>query len=61
MLAGGDVIVSKGASKNRLSEEDFIYREACMPDWLYIDTRDPKMTKVLQINKKTRKFVNVNE
>ena len=39
LLAGGDVIVSKGRSRTRLSEEDYIYREAAMPGWLYIDTR----------------------
>ena len=58
LLAGGDVIVSKGRSRNRLSEEDYIYREAAMPSWLYIDTSHPKSTRVLRVDEKTKQFVN---
>ena len=39
LLAGGDVIVSKGRNPDTLTEEDEVYLAANMPGWLYVDTR----------------------
>jgi len=57
LLAGGDVIVSKGRNENGLTEEDNIYKWSAMPGWLYIDTLNPEKISVLKLDNKTREFV----
>ena len=39
LLAGGDVIVTKGRNSDTLTEEDELYLAANMQGWLYVDNR----------------------
>ena len=59
LLAGGDVIASKGRSNETLTEEDEIYLRTGLPGWLYIDTRDTLRPRVLEINTNTGNFTPV--
>ena len=59
LLAGGDVIASKGRSNETLTEEDEIYLRSALPGWLYIDTRDTQRTRVLEVNTATANFTPV--
>ena len=52
LLAGGNVIVSKGRNNETLTEEDEIYLRSTMPGWLYIDTRNIENITVLEIDQK---------
>jgi len=60
LLAGGDVITSKGLSNKTFTEEDDLWKLSVMPGWLYVDTWDKKNVTVLKIDSKTREFVIVN-
>ena len=62
LLAGGDVIVSKGRNnpsitKATVTEEDEIFLMAALPNWLYIDTRDVNNITVLKVDPITNQFV----
>ena len=62
LLAGGDVIVSKGRNdptitESTTTEEDEIFLNAAMPNWLYIDTRDVKNISVLKVDPLTNQYV----
>ena len=56
LLAGGDVVVSKGTSDKYLTEEDEIYCMAAMSGWLYIDTRKNN-TNILKVCDERNQFV----
>ena len=56
LLAGGDVITSKGTNEVTLTEFDEIYLRSGMPGWLYVDTRDQNNVIVLQVNTTTQTF-----
>jgi len=56
LLAGGDVIVSKGLNNETYTEEDEIYSWASIPGWLYIDTKDRNDVQVLHLDE-NRQFV----
>jgi len=60
LLAGGDVIAAKGRNNETFTEEDEIYLRSEMPGWLYIDTRDPDNTTVLQIDGINKTFTLAN-
>ena len=62
LLAGGDVIVSKGRNnpsltKATVTEEDEIFLKAALPNWQYIDTRDVNNITVLKVDPITNQFV----
>ena len=62
LLAGGDVIVSKGRNDPSITnatvtEEDEIFLRAALPNWLYIDTRDVNNIAVLAVDSITGTFV----
>ena len=62
LLAGGDVIVSKGRNnpsitKATVTEDDEIFLRSAMPNWLYIDTRNIKNVTVLKVDPITNKYV----
>ena len=50
LLAGGDVIASKGRNNETFTEEDEIYLMSRMEHWSYIDTRDVNNITQLEIN-----------
>ena len=50
LLAGGDVVVSKGRNMETVTEEDEIYMKSSMPNWLYVDTRDISNITVLKLD-----------
>ena len=56
LLAGGDVVTSKGTNEATLTEFDEIYLRSGMPGWLYVDTRDKNNVTVLQVNTTTQTF-----
>ena len=51
LLAGGDVVVSRGRNNITFTEEDEIYLRSAMPDWLYIDTRYIDNITIYEIDK----------
>ena len=53
------MIASKGRSNETLTEEDEIYLRTGLPGWLYIDTRDTKRPRVLEVNTNTGDFTPV--
>ena len=57
LLAGGDVVVSKGLSEDGMTADDYYYTIADFP-WLYVDTRDPNVTNVLVFDKSSQQFIN---
>ena len=56
LLAGGDVIATKGGNNETMTEEDEIYLRSGLAGWLYIDTRDKENVEVLEINTTTHTF-----
>ena len=62
LLAGGDVIVSKGrndptVTNATVTEEDEIFLKAALPNWLYIDTRNVNNITVLSVDPKSKHFI----
>ena len=62
LLAGGDVIVSKGkndpiVTNATVTEEDKIFLKAALPNWLYIDTRNVNNITVLSVDPKSKHFI----
>ena len=60
LLAGGEVIASKGRNNVTLTEEDEIFLRSGLSGWLYIDTRDPDNTTVLEVNTTSNSFTPVH-